>query len=74
MAKRLTEHHPFMKKVNKLCEIMDEMGIRIDYDRMGSLNVVDTESGESYKLKDNDTGEKLSEFPYFAEFKLVTLD
>jgi hypothetical protein len=70
-TKRLTEHHPFMKKVNELSKIMDEMGIRIDNNSMGGLNIVDTNTNQSYRLKDMESGEMQSDFPYFTEFKLT---
>lgn len=74
MPRKLSEQHPFMKKVNKLYEIMEEMNIRIDYNGINGLDIVDTENGNGYRLKDNESGEAISDFPYFAEFKLVTRD
>ena len=74
MAKKLTEHHPFMIKVNRLYDIMSEMGIRIDNNSMGGLNIIDTKTNKTYKVKDNDSGGFTPDFPYFAEFKLVIED
>jgi hypothetical protein len=74
MAKKLTEHHPFMKKVVELYDIMEKMNIRIDNNRQGGLAIVDTENHEYYQLIDNESGEFLPDFPYFAEYKLVIVD
>ena len=71
MTKKLTEHHPFMIKVNKLYDIMSEMGIRIENNSTGGLNIIDTKTDIMYKAKDNDSGRSIPDFPYFAEFKLV---
>ena len=74
MTKKLTEKHPFMIKVNKLYDIMSEMGIRIETSDMGGLNIIDTKKSVTYKAKDNDSSQCIPDFPYFAEFKLVTDD
>lgn len=74
MAKKLTEHHPFTKKVNTLWQTMRELGIRIDVNHMGGLDIVDTENTQSYRLKDNESGELVTDFPYFSEFKMVQGD
>lgn len=74
MAKKLTEHHPFMSKVNKLYDIMFKMGITIENNSMGGLNIIDTDTNTTYKVKDNDSGEFTPDFPYFAEFKLIIED
>lgn len=72
--KTLKQNHPFMEKVNKLYEVMEELGITIEYGGNDSLNIVDNESQESYKLLDNDTSESLPYFPTGVEFKLSQYD
>jgi hypothetical protein len=72
MTKKLTEKHPFMIKVMKLYDIMGEMNIRIETNSMGGLNIIDTKTNIMYKAKDNDSSQCIPDFPYFAEFKLVT--
>jgi hypothetical protein len=73
MRKVITEKHPFMKKVNKLYDMMEEMGILIEYGGNGGLNIVDTENDVIYKLRDLDSNEQGEMFPTGTEFKL-TLD
>ena len=74
MSRKLTEHHPIMINVNKLYDIMTEMGISIDYNYMGGLDIIDTKTNKRYKLKDNDGGEYVPNFPCLTEFKLVIED
>lgn len=74
MAKKLTEHHPFMKKVNELCNEMQKLSVSIEYDGNGALNITDTETNQTYRLKYLDDGGSISDFPPFAEFKLVIED
>ncbi len=71
MSKRITKNHAFMKKVNKLYDLMIELGIEIHVNGMGGLNIIDRENNELYYLKDNDTSQMESCFPTFAEFKLT---
>jgi hypothetical protein len=70
MVKIITEYHPFMKKVDQLYDLMDKLNISIEYGGVGGLNIIDTESNQSYRLKDKDTGEYLPYFPTGTEFKL----
>jgi len=79
MAKKLTEHHPFMKKVNELCIEMQKLGVSIEYNGMGALgmgalSITDTETNETYTLKYLDDGGLISDFPPLVEFKLVIED
>ncbi len=71
MTTMITENHPFMKKVNKLYTIMEELGISIEYGGVGGLNIVDEESKKYYRLKDNDTSAYSPIFPTGVEFKLT---
>lgn len=71
MAKKLTEHHPFMKKVNEICNEMQKLGVSIEYNGMGALSITDTETNETYRLKYLDDGGLISDFPPLVEFKLV---
>jgi hypothetical protein len=70
MTKRITEKHPFMEKVGKLYEIMEELGIEIECNGNGGLDVTDTKNSRSYTLKYNDSSETLHVFPTGYEFKL----
>lgn len=72
--KTLKETHPFMKKVNKLYSIMEELNIIIDYGGNGGLFIIDTESQETYKLLYRDNNENLPTFPTGTEFKLSQYD
>ena len=71
MTKRITEKHPFMEKVNKLYDFMEELKIEIEYNGMGGLNINDRENSKSYRLKDNDSSDMVEYFPTGYEFKLV---
>lgn len=71
MTKVITDKHPFMQKVNKLYEYMDNEKIHIEYGGAGGLIFIDTEKDKSYRLKDKDTSEYLGYFPTFIEFKLT---
>jgi hypothetical protein len=71
MTKRITDKHPFMEKVNKLYDYMTELGIEIQYNPMGGLNILDRVNNKLYRLKDSDRSEMESSFPTFAEFKLT---
>jgi hypothetical protein len=70
-TKRITENHPFMKKVNELYDLMENLGICIEYDNMGGFNIVDTETNQTYKLKDLEGSHSLDSFPTGFEFKLT---
>lgn len=72
MAKRLTEAHPFMQRVNALYDYMKENKITIDFAGNDSLLMIDDETGHSYRLKDAESGEGELTFPTLCEFKLVT--
>jgi hypothetical protein len=71
MTKVITEKHPFMEKVNKLYDFMEELGICIEYGGAGGLNIVDTKTNQGYRLKDKDSSEYKQEFPTGVEFKLT---
>jgi hypothetical protein len=71
MRQVITENHPFMKKVNKLYDMMENLGILIEYDGSGGLNIVDTKSNITYKLIDLDRGKQGEMFPTYVEFKLT---
>lgn len=73
-TKRLTEKHPFMEKVNKLYDIMSEMGITIDANSLGGLDITDNNSNITYRLRDFDGGEESPTFPTIFEFKLTFND
>ena len=71
MTKVITDKHPFMQKVNKLYEYMDNEKIHIEYGGSAGLIFTDTENNKTYRLKDKDTSEHLAYFPTFIEFKLT---
>jgi len=66
----LKEDHPFMKKVNELCEIMDKLGITIDLTYDGLL-MIDKTKGDRFKIRDMDSMEPCQDFPPPFEFKLT---
>lgn len=72
--KRLTENHPFIEKVNKLYNIMSEMGITIDANALGGLDITDDDSDITYRLRYLDDGELSPTFPTIVEFKLTFND
>ena len=67
---RLTEKHQFQQKMDKLYDFMQENGIMLDIFHDG-LVAIDTDSGEHYKLRCLDTGERLNSFPTGFEYKLT---
>jgi hypothetical protein len=71
MSKRITEKHPFMEKVNKLYDFMEELGIEIEYNGMGGLNINDVKNSKSYCLRDSDSSDITEYFPTGHEFKLT---
>ena len=70
-TKRITEHHPFMKKVNELYDKMQELGLFISYNQMGGLKITDSESGQDYTFKDIESADAVQDFPNGFEFKLT---
>jgi hypothetical protein len=74
MSKRITEKHPFMEKVKKLYDFMEELGIEIENNGMGGLNINDRENSKSYSLKDIDSSDMVEFFPTGYEFKLTFED
>jgi len=68
--KVLTKNHPTLQKVEKIRELMDELGISIDFD--GMHTIVTDSSGDEQKhffMIDQDTGEN-TPFPSIFEYKL----
>jgi hypothetical protein len=74
MTKRITDQHPFMEKVNKLYDFMEELGIEIEYNGMGGLNINDKINSKVYSLRDIDSSEIVEYFPTGYEFKLTFED
>ena len=60
-----------MQKVERLYEVMEELGITIEYGGAGGLNIVDNTDSKIYKLRDADSGELEPQFPTGFEFKLT---
>ncbi len=71
--KRLTETHPLMKKLKALELYMDEMKISIEWNGHEMI-VTDAETNQAAYLRDNDSGESLTELPYIMETKLIRYD
>jgi hypothetical protein len=67
---KLNEDHSFHQKVDKLYDFMQENGIMLDIFHDGMV-VIDTDSGEHYKLRCYDTGERIQNFPTGFEYKLT---
>lgn len=68
--KRLTDNHPFMKKVNELYEYMEKQGITIEYPGGNKLIIIDHSNQQEYDLLDQDSNEGIMVFPAGVEFKL----
>jgi len=69
-TKVLTDKHPFMDKVNKLYDFMEENGIII-IGGAGVLHIIDSENSKNYRLKGKDSSEYIDQFPTLVEFKLT---
>jgi hypothetical protein len=52
MTKRLTEHHPLMKRLDELFSVMDKLKISISVSRYDGLIVTDHETKQEYQLLD----------------------
>lgn len=68
--KRLSDKHPFMKKINALYDYMDREGISIEYPGGNKLLIIDHLNHREYDLLDSDDGGPILEFPTGVEFKL----
>jgi hypothetical protein len=60
-----------MQKVETLYAVMEELGITIECNGAGGLNIVDGNNGQIYKLKDSGSGKLEPQFPTGFEFKLT---
>lgn len=70
MAKKLTEQHPFAKKVRQIENLCFELGITINYEYNG-IYLTD-ESGNEYQYRDvEDFESNCKNFPHMTETKLV---
>lgn len=72
--KKLTDNHPFMKKMTGLYEYMEKNNISLYVNFSGELQVVDTEINKSYLIKDADSNSGTDQFPSGVEFKLTFND
>lgn len=72
--KKLTNNHPFMKKMIDLYEYMEKNNISLYVNFSGELQVVDTEINKSYLIKDADSNSGTDQFPSGVEFKLISND
>jgi len=72
--KKLTNNHPFMKKMIDLYEYMEKNNISLYVNFSGELQVVDTEINKSYLIKDTDSNSGTDQFPSGVEFKLISND
>lgn len=69
--KRITDNHPFMKKVNALYDYMEKEGITIEYPGGNKLIIIDHTNQREYALLDVDSNESMMVFPPSSEFKLT---
>lgn len=72
--KKLTNNHPFMKKMIDLYEYMEKNNISLYVNFSGELQVVDTEINKSYLIKDTDSNSGTAKFPNDIGFKLISND
>jgi len=68
MAKRLTSHHPLSKKVEKIAELMDELGVSVDWN--GHALVVSDDETDAI-VQDTDGDQNIFSFPPQFEFNLI---
>ena len=67
---RLKDTHPVKEKFDKLCELADELGIKITWSNYSTEISVDGFK-ETFELRDMDSGEVVYEFPPCMEYKLI---
>lgn len=72
--KKLTNNHPFMKKMIGLYEYMEKNNISLYVNFSGELQVTDTEINKSYLVKDIDSDSGTVKFPSDVKFKLIFND
>lgn len=73
MAKRLKETHPTFRKVQQVFDLMDQLGITIEFNGYHTV-VADKNLDAEMQLKDADSGEVLTFVPPFMEYKLIIED
>ena len=72
MAKKLTELHPFTKKVRQIEDLCYELGVSINI-RYNGLYLCDSD-GNGYHYRDNEeTENNCHAFPHFLETKLIVI-
>lgn len=74
MAQVLKESSDLFDKINRLHELMNELGITIRYDGGNTLKIHDEKSNRFFDFVDKDTSEGLMYFPSCCEYKLVLED
>lgn len=71
----LKENHPFAKKVRKLEDLANELGIRIKVTYNDQIILTDIENSIDYQYRDieqnHNSIDSTSSFPYFAETKII---
>ena len=73
MAKhRLTEQHPLTQKVQKVEELMNELGIQFSFNEYGNVYVTDGKI--EAQMLDLDSGGRVDTIPYWCETKLVRIE
>jgi len=66
---KLNSNHSTIKKFNKACKILEDMGLSIHFD--GSCTVLDDETGKFIDLVDAETNGPVYSFPPSTESKLI---
>lgn len=68
---RLKENHPLQVKFDRLCEVMDEMGVRLLLDG-AHLMFEDNQTGQSAMVQDlENQDDQIGEFPPALEIRLI---
>lgn len=68
---RLGDKHPLHKKLNKIWDTFDKEKIALDFQRDGTILVMDRETSETYELKDLDDGGHVGHLPPVFDYKLT---